>query len=84
MKHFLLSMPLLLMFGFAPMTVEAAQISNQQAAAIAQSRFDGRVIAVEEETRNDTPIYKVKVLDQRGGMHIVIIDGNSGQILSAH
>ena len=27
---------------------------------------------------------RVKVLDNKGGMHIVTIDGNSGQIISAH
>lgn len=85
MKKFLLSccVTLALAFG-AIMPTEAAQISSQQAAAIAQSRFQGRVIAVEEGNRNGASIYKVKVLDKHGGMHIVIIDGASGQILSAH
>lgn len=85
MKKFLLSLALLMMLGFGNATpVEAEQISSQQAAAIAQARFEGRVIAVEQESQDDTLIYKVKVLDRHGGMHIVIIDANSGQILSAH
>jgi len=85
MKRFLLSCCLIITLAFsAAVHAEASQISSQQAAAIAQSRFQGRVIAVEQESRGDTSIFKVKVLDRRGGMHIVIIDGASGQIISAH
>lgn len=62
----------------------AAQISKQDAASIAQSRFNGRVIAVKPEDQKGTLIYRVKVLDTNGGMHIVVIDGQSGKILSAH
>jgi len=62
----------------------AEQISKQQAASIAKSRFKGRVIAVDESSQNNTPVYRVRVLDKKGGMHTIVIDHQTGKILSAH
>jgi len=59
-------------------------ISKQQAATIAKSRFQGRVIAVDEAKENSTEVYRVKVLDQKGGMHTIVIDNQSGNVISAH
>lgn len=59
-------------------------ISKQQAATIAKTKFQGRVIAVDESKNDSTPVYRVKVLDKQGGMHTVVIDNQSGNIISAH
>ena len=84
MKRKLLIISLLTSLFFGLLTPAIAQISKQDAASIAQSRFNGRVIAVKPEEQKGTLIYRVKVLDNNGGMHIVVIDGQSGKILSAH
>lgn len=62
----------------------AQAISKQQAATIAKSRFQGRVIAIDEGKHDSTLVYRVKVLDKKGGMHTVVIDHQSGNVLSAH
>lgn len=59
----------------------AEDISKQQAASIAQSRYPGRVIDVKLIDNNT---YRVKVLDNNGGMHIVIVNKQSGNIESAN
>lgn len=61
-----------------------AAVSKQQAATIAKSRFQGRVIAVDVGKKEKTPVYRVKVLDKKGGMHTVIIDPKTGQVIAAH
>lgn len=61
-----------------------ADISKQEAASIAQQRFAGRVIGIQADAQNGTPVYRVKVLDNSGGLHLVIIDRQNGNILSAH
>ena len=62
----------------------AADISEQQAASIAQSQYPGRVIDVKPARSAGTVVYRVKVLDASGGMHIVIIDKQNGNVISAH
>lgn len=62
----------------------AAGINKQQAASIAKSKYPGRVIDVKQIKQGDTPAYRVKVLDGSGGMHIVIINKDSGAVISAH
>ena len=59
----------------------AEDISKQQAANIAKSRYPGRVIDV-KQVNNST--YQVKVLDENGGMHIVIINKQTGTVESAN
>jgi uncharacterized membrane protein YkoI len=61
-----------------------ADISKQEAASIAQTRFTGRVIGIQPGEQNGTQVYRVKVLDKSGGLHLVIIDRQNGKIISAH
>ena len=72
---------LLAFFTAAPVF---ADISKQEAASIAQTRFAGRVIGIQQGEQNGTAVYRVKVLDNAGGLHLVVIDQQSGKILSAH
>jgi uncharacterized membrane protein YkoI len=64
--------------------IAAEPVSRQQAASIAESQFQGRVIAVEESKQNNVPVFRVKVLDKQGGLHTVIIDHQTGNVISAH
>ena len=61
-----------------------AAISKSEAAAIAQQRFQGRVIAVKPVQKNSRSVYKVKILDKQGELHTVIINADTGAIISAH
>lgn len=61
-----------------------SSVSKQKAATIAKSRFQGRVIAVDEGKKENKPVYRVKVLDKKGGMHTVVIDHKTGQVITAH
>ena len=72
-----------LFFVSVPMSY-AAGISKQEAASIAKSQYPGRVIDVKPITRKGSAAYRVKILDKSGGMHIVIINKASGNVLSAH
>ena len=65
-------------------SIAVEAISKQQAASIAKSQFEGRVIAVHEGKQDNTPVYRVKVLDKKGGLHTVIIDHQTGIVISAH
>lgn len=69
----------------APVHAAATHTLDKQTAATkAQQRFQGKTVSVEQEQRNDTPVYRVKILDNRGGLHTVIIHGQTGDIISAH
>lgn len=61
-----------------------SHIDKQAAAKIATQRFPGKVISVNPEQQEHTPIYRIKVLDKDGGMHTVVIHAQNGNILSAH
>ncbi|MGD8783965.1 MAG: PepSY domain-containing protein [Thioalkalispiraceae bacterium] len=64
-------------------TAFADGVSKQQAANIAQGEYQGRVIAVKLMKFNGRLAYRVKVLDRSGGMHIVIIDKATGDVVSS-
>ncbi len=74
---------MLLVGGLAssPDMAFAEEISKQQAAKIATSRYPGRVIDVKPVNDN---AYQIKVLDTDGGLHIVIVNKQSGNIESAN
>jgi len=85
MKQFLLLTSLiasLLLSGSA--TSLAAGINKQKAASIAKSRYQGRVIDVKQVRKNSGSAFRVKILDKKGGMHIVVVNQQNGNIISAH
>jgi len=73
-----------LLIAVAYPSIAAEPISKQQAAKIAKSKFEGRVIAIDKSRHDSAIVYRVKVLDKKGGMHTIVIDHQSGNILSAH
>ncbi len=80
----ILACVLFLQVGAPNLALAQPAVSKSQAASIATSRIPGKVINVGLSEQGNQPVYRVKVLDNKGGMHIVTIDGNSGQIISAH
>lgn len=80
----MLGLVMMLMTGIPQLALAEPAISKSQAASIATSQYPGKVINVNLSSNDKQPVYRVKVLDNKGGMHIVTIDGNSGQIISAH
>ena len=80
----LISLSFALLFASSGISVAAGPINKQQAATIAKSQFQGRVIAVDEVKQDNKPVYQVKVLDKKGGLHTVIIDNQTGDVISAH
>jgi uncharacterized membrane protein YkoI len=85
MKRLLLIIGLLSVLLGSTLAVSAEPaISKSQAASIAASQYPGKIINVSLSNQDSTPVYRVKVLDSKGGMHIVTIDGNNGNVLSAH
>lgn len=84
MRNLFLSLFLVTSIALPGHSTAAQAITKQQAATIAKSRFQGRVIAIDETKYENTPVYRVKVLDKKGGMHTIVIDHQSGNIVTAH
>ncbi|BBL34031.1 hypothetical protein Nstercoris_00260 [Nitrosomonas stercoris] len=53
-------------------------ISQQQAMAIAQRHFRGRVLAINRAGNQ----YRIKILSDRGSVHAVSIDAQTGAVIS--
>ena len=73
----LLMLALLLMSAVAH-----ADIDKKQAVSIAQSVYPGRVLAVKLVSKNDIAVYRVKTLSAGGDVHIIVIDAESGKVIS--
>ena len=80
MKKFLL--PPLLVFLLLMSAVVQADIGKKQAVSIAQSVYPGRVLAVNLVQENNTSVYRVKTLSTDGDVHIIVIDADSGEVIS--
>jgi uncharacterized membrane protein YkoI len=82
-KGILAALSLCLILGL-PAGAAHAEVNKQQAAAIAQKQFQGRVIAVTQFQYKGQAAYRVKVLNDQGELHVVIVDYQSGDVLSAN
>ena len=80
MKKFLLP-PLLVFLLLVSATVQA-DIGKKQAVSIAQSVYPGRVLAVKLVQENNASVYRVKTLSASGDVHIIVIDADSGKVIS--
>ena len=56
-------------------------ISLQQATAIAQSRFPGRVVRAEPVQNGDRVVYEIRILGDNGQVRTVRIDAQTGSLL---
>ena len=71
-------------FFISPPTSYAAGVSKQQAANIAQGEYPGRVIDIKLKKHQGQLAYRIKILDQAGGVHIVIVNQATGEVVSSH
>lgn len=62
--------------------VAYADIGKKQAVSIAQGVQPGRVLAVKMVQQNGTAVYRVKTLSANGDVHIIVIDAESGNVIS--
>jgi len=56
----------------------AGSISEQQAIAIAQQHFRGRVLAINRSGN----LYRIKILSDQGTVHSVLINAQNGELVS--
>jgi len=68
----------LILFLHTPVHAAPEGISKQEAVSIAQQVYPGRVLAVK---RKDT-VYRVKTLSDSGEVRVILIDANSGKVIS--
>jgi|GEM_PF-3008534 len=59
-----------------------ADIGEKQAISIAQGVHPGRVLAVKQVEQSGTTVYRVKTLSAGGDVNIVVIDAESGKVIS--
>ena len=58
-----------------------ADISRDEAAAAAQRASSGRVLSVEKTEVDRRPVWRVKVLTDKGEVRVILIDAGSGRAL---
>jgi len=58
-----------------------ADVSRDQAAAVAQQVSGARVLSVEKAERGGRAVWRVKVLSARGEVKVILIDAASGRVL---
>ncbi len=58
-----------------------ADVGRDQAAAAAQQQTGGRVLSVEHAESARRPVWRVKVVTQRGEVRVVLIDAATGRPL---
>lgn len=58
-----------------------ADISRDEAAAAAQRVSSGRVLSVEKTESERRPVWRVKVLTEKGEVKVILIDAGSGRPL---
>ena len=58
-----------------------ADISRDEAAAVAQRVASGRVLAVERAEVGGKPVWRVKILSAQGEVRIVVVDAASGRVV---
>lgn len=74
--------PPLLVFLLLMSAVAQADIGKKQAVSVAQGVYPGRVLAVKLVQENDVSVYRVKTLSAGGDVHIIVIDADSGKVIS--
>lgn len=57
-----------------------ADVSRDEAAAVAQRVASGRVLAVERAEVDQKPVWRVKILSARGEVRVVVVDA-SGRVV---
>jgi uncharacterized membrane protein YkoI len=76
-RHLLLACALLL--GSA--TPAWADVSRDEAAAVAQRATSGRVLSVDRTESNRRPAWRVKVVTSNGEVRVILVDVASGRVV---
>jgi uncharacterized membrane protein YkoI len=63
----------------AAATAAWADVSRDDAAAIAQRVSNGRVLAVERSDAGGRPVWRVKVVTASGDVRVILVDVASGR-----
>lgn len=76
----------LIIFGaslFAASTSEDTKfpLTKQSAAELIRSKYQSKILAVDEKTDNDDTIFVIKVIDNNGKMGIFTLDAETGHQL---
>lgn len=58
-----------------------ADVSRDEAAAVAQRAGNGRVLSVERTEADRRPVWRVKVLTAQGQVRVILIDAASGRVV---
>ena len=58
-----------------------ADVGRDEAAAVAQRVASGRVLAVERAEAGGKPVWRVKILTDKGEVRVVIVDAASGRVV---
>jgi uncharacterized membrane protein YkoI len=58
-----------------------ADVSRDEAAAVAQRLSSGRVLSVEKSESARRPVWRVKVVTPQGEVRVILIDVATGQTL---
>lgn len=72
--------PLLCALLFASALPVWADVSRDEAAAVAQRVASGRVLAVERAEVDHKPVWRVKILSAQGEVRVVVVDA-SGRVV---
>jgi uncharacterized membrane protein YkoI len=72
---------LILAAAFAAVLPAWADVSRDDAAAIAQRMTQGRVLAVERADAGNRPVWRVKVVTPAGDVRVVLVDVATGRPL---
>jgi uncharacterized membrane protein YkoI len=62
-------------------TAAWADVSRDDAAAIAQQASNGRVLAVERAEAGGRPVWRVKVVTARGDVRVILVDVATGRTM---
>lgn len=58
-----------------------ADVGRDEASAAAQRVAGGRVLAVDRAEVDRRPVWRVKIINARGEVHIVIVDAATGRVV---
>lgn len=60
--------------------VQKQGISRDEAAALVQRRYGGKILSISEEQKGGRTVYRVKGLSDRSQVYVVFVDKQSGRI----
>ena len=78
-----LLVPILAVGLWSAGVLSAATIDSEQATQAALETRPGRVLSVERARQDGTAVYRVKILAEGGEVHIILVNGETGEVMSS-